>query len=95
MLAYNLENLCLKDVLAERGERQFCGKLRGRVADVERWVDFDQIECDKPPRVGDEFHDHVRLAVIEAARGAGVPEDGERDEPAIGAVPTLGEPIVG
>lgn len=40
--SYQLEN-----ALAEGGQRQFSGKFRRRVADVERRIDFNQIERDE------------------------------------------------
>ena len=42
-------------------------RTRPSVADVQRRVDFDQVEREQPSRVGDDFHQHVRLAVVEAA----------------------------
>src|SRR5687768_1427876 len=57
----------LQDPFAECRERELRAELRRRVADVERRIDFNEIEGDERVRVGDELHDHVGLSIIEAS----------------------------
>jgi hypothetical protein len=57
----------LQDFHPQGGQRQLGTELGGHIANVERRVHFHQVERRQQSRVGDDFHHHVRLAIVEAA----------------------------
>src|SRR5439155_1378975 len=56
----------LDDFLTERRRHQFGAEDGCRIAIVQDRIDFDHVEGAKQPRVRDDLHQHVGLAIIES-----------------------------
>ena len=56
-----------EDGLAQRRQCEFAGKLCRSVLHVEDRIDFDEIQRQQFPGVGDHLHQHVGFPVAEAA----------------------------
>src|SRR5687767_4949349 len=57
----------LQDPHAERGERKLGAELRCGVADVQRWIDFDQIERHERAGFGNHLHQQMCLPIVQPA----------------------------